>query len=195
MTRKKVLHVGCGPRQSGIIHPLFESAGWKEIRLDIDPGVDPDIVASITQMDPIEDASMDAVYSSHNLEHLYHHEVDICLKEFLRVLKTEGFALIAVPNLKQVAALIADDKLDVPAYQSPAGPIFPLHMVYGFRPAVAGGNTYMAHKMGFTSKSLGRALIDAGFAWARWAEDSAFGLWIKGYKIQPSKEVTDQPLW
>ncbi|WDP89773.1 MAG: methyltransferase domain-containing protein [Desulfobacter sp.] len=195
MNLKTVLHVGCGPRQSGILHPSFGKSDWKEIRLDINPDVEPDIVASITHMDSVENSKMDAIYSSHNLEHLYPHEVDLCLKEFLRVLKSDGFALIAVPNLKHVAKLIAEDKLEVPAYQSPAGPIFPLDMVYGFRPAIAAGNTYMAHKTGFTPKSLGQALIDAGFAWAKWAEDINFGLWIKGYKTPPPKEIADQPLW
>jgi SAM-dependent methyltransferase len=187
--------VGCGPRESGKIHPLFDTDDWKEIRLDINPGVSPDIVASITRMDAVQDCSMDAVYSSHNLEHLYDHEVPICLTEFLRVLKPDGFTLIAVPNLQKAAQLIAADKMDEPAYVSPAGPIYPLDMFYGFRPSVAAGNLHMAHKTGFTPSSLGKALINAGFAWAKYAVDNGFGLWIKGYKNPPAQGIADQPLW
>jgi len=192
---KIVLHVGCGHREAGKIHQLFASDNWKEIRFDIDPSVDPDIVGSITQMDAVSDNSMDAVYSAHNLEHLYFHEVDVCLREFLRVLKPQGFALIGVPNLQKVAALIARDEMDVPAYTSPAGEIFPVDMVYGFRPAIQAGNIHMAHKTGFTPESLVKAVMGAGFSWAQYDEDTDFGLWIKGYKTMPPQEIADQPLW
>ena len=44
--QKQVLHVGCGAYHPEKLHKSF--AGWKEIRLDIDPAVAPDIVASLT---------------------------------------------------------------------------------------------------------------------------------------------------
>ena len=72
---KKLLHVGCGPK-----HPLpafLTGDEWQEIRLDIDPNVKPDIIASITHMAAVDNASVDGVYSSHNLEHLFAHEVPI----------------------------------------------------------------------------------------------------------------------
>lgn len=192
---KTVLHVGCGPRESGILHQIFQGDGWKEIRFDIDPDVSPDIVGSITHMDSVPESAMDAVYSSHNLEHLFSHEVPICLKEFLRVLKPEGFALIAVPNLQKVAELVAADKLDTPAYTSPMGPIYPIDILYGFSPSIVAGNIHMAHKTGFTPTSLGKAIMESGFASAQLAEDTGFGLWIKAFKQTPPQEILDQPIW
>ncbi|MBI3466459.1 MAG: methyltransferase domain-containing protein [Planctomycetes bacterium] len=170
---RTVLHVGCG---GATIHPLFQVPGWQEIRLDINPGVQPDIVASITDMAEVETASVDAVWSSHNLEHLYPHEVPLALAEFRRVLRSGGFALISLPDLQAVAELVAADKLEDVAYISPAGPIAPLDMIYGFRPALAGGNAFMAHRTGFTAKSLSRQLTEAGFATAA-AWRSEFNLW------------------
>ena len=192
---KTVLHVGCGPRSAGIIHPFFSGPGWKEIRVDIDPKAEPDIVASLTDLNPVTDNSMDGLYSSHNLEHLYPHEVQQGLNEFSRVLKPDGVALIAVPDLQEVAKLIAEDKLDEPAYQSPAGPITPLDILYGHRPSLAHGNLFMAHRTGFTQKTLVNAILTAGFAWVMVAKDTSFGLWAKAYKSPPSKEVAEGPIW
>ena len=85
---------------------------------------------------------MDAVWSSHNVEHLYPHEVPVALAEFRRVLKPEGFAIVTCPDLQAVAELVAQDKLTQPAYQSPSGPISPLDILYGHRPALALGNLF-----------------------------------------------------
>ena len=192
-SHKKVLHVGCG--KHGKIHQLFSGPAWSEIRLDIDPEADPDIVNSITDMENMSDHSVDAVYSSHNLEHLYPHEVKTALQEFLRVLNSEGFCLLSVPDLQAAAELIAQGKIEEPLYNSPAGPVAPLDMLYGFRPALAAGNTHMAHKTGFTDVSLAQEFINAGFTWAKYAKDNAYSLWIKAYKNKPPADIAEQPLW
>jgi hypothetical protein len=66
ITDRVVLHVGCGECEE--LHPTFRAPGWREVRLDIDPEVQPDIVASIVSMPMVPSGSVDAVYSSHNLE-------------------------------------------------------------------------------------------------------------------------------
>ena len=111
--------------------------GWLELRLDIDEAVQPDILGSMTDMRAVKSESVDAVFSSHNIEHLYPHEVPQALAEFLRVLRPEGFAIITCPDLQSVAELIAKDKLAEEAYHSPAGPITPLDILYGHRSAMA----------------------------------------------------------
>ncbi|MEX2132385.1 MAG: methyltransferase domain-containing protein [Pseudohongiellaceae bacterium] len=118
----------------------------------------------MTDMSAVADASMDALYSSHNIEHLYAHEVPIALAEFLRVLKSGGFVVITCPDLKSVCALVAEDKLTDAAYNSPAGLIAPIDILYGHRPPMANGNLYMAHRCGFTEKVLSGTLRQAGFA-------------------------------
>lgn len=186
---KKFLHVGCGPKQKDRTTAGFNTSHWQEIRLDIDAGVKPDIIGSMTEMSAVESSSVDAVFSSHNIEHLYPHEVPVALTEFLRVLNADGFAVITCPDLQSVAALIVDDKLTEPAYQSPAGPIAPLDILYGHRPAMAKGNLYMAHRCGFTRKVLAGTLQASGFKSVfAGARPSAFDLWALASKSERSEE-------
>lgn len=179
MSIRTVLHVGAGhPDNRAPLPAGFQSPDWKELRLDIDPANKPDIVGSMLDMSPVADASVDAVYSSHNIEHVYAHEVPVVLKEFLRVLKPDGFLVVTCPDLQTVAQLIAEDKLTDAAYQSPAGPITPLDILYGYRPALAQGNHFMAHKCGFTLKVLLATLQGNGFAAAAGKRrPQAFDLW------------------
>jgi len=164
MSAKTVLHVGPGHRRNGARLPaVFQTPEWREIRLDIDPINEPDIVGSILDMAAVADVSVDAIYSAHNIEHVYAHEVPLVLKEFLRVLKPDGFLVITCPDLQTVCALVADDRLTDVSYQSPAGPITPLDILYGHGTALAAGHHYMAHKCGFTLKTLMTVLRAAGF--------------------------------
>lgn len=181
-TLRTVLHVGCGMPDPGKLPPQFFAAGaWREVRFDIDPSVAPDILGTITDMHAVDRASVDAVWSAHNVEHLFAHEVPIALAEFRRVLRPDGFALITVPDLQRVAELVAQDRLMEPAYISPAGPIAPLDMMFGFGGAIAGGNHFMAHRTGFTARSLDAALRGAGFAQVRVVRDEAFALWATAH--------------
>lgn len=157
------LHVGCGRLRKDRTTRGFGAPDWRELRLDIDPAVKPDVVGSMTDMSEVPDACMDGLYSSHNIEHLYPFEVPLALAEFKRVLRPEGFAVITCPDLRSVAALVADDRLAEPAYTSSAGPISPLDMLYGHQADLAKGNLYMAHRTGFTSRTLEAALRAAGF--------------------------------
>lgn len=161
---KKFLHVGCGPKQKEMTTAGFNTPEWEELRLDIDPNVHPDIIGTMIDMSAVSDESVDAVFSSHNIEHLYPHEVSLALAEFSRVLKPDGFAVITCPDLQSVCALIAEDKLLEPAYTAPAGPISPLDILYGHRPQLAKGNLFMAHRCGFTQRVLSGTLQASGFA-------------------------------
>jgi len=178
---KIVLNVGCGyPARHGL-HASFQGSAWREVRLDIDPAVNPDIVCSIIDMQPVATGSIDAVWSSHNLEHLYRHEVPIALGEFNRVLRPGGQVLLTLPDLQRIAELVASDGLEDEAYRSPSGPITPLDMIYGHTPSLARGNRHMAHKSGFTARSLRRLLLDTGFAGVTLQRDG-FALWARAYK-------------
>ncbi len=176
------LHVGCGPANPAKLHRRFQAPGWREVRLDIDPAVRPDIVASMTDLHQVATASVDAVWSSHNLEHLYPHEVARALEEFRRVLKPGGFVLLTLPDLQRAAELVAADRLGEVAYVSAAGPITALDMLYGHRRSLARGNTYMAHHTGFTARTLDQALAQAGFVQRR-VQRRGFDLWAQGVKV------------
>lgn len=180
----RLLHVGCGRKTRTDLVPPFNQPPWEEIRLDIDPAMEPDIVASITDMNAVAEASMHGLWSAHNLEHLHPHEVERALGEFRRVLVPNGFAVITTPDLQMVAEAIAAGGLMDTAYVAPAGPVAPIDMLYGFRPALADGQLQMAHRTGFTAASLETALLRAGFAatavrpdnfWAIWAVASRSG--------------------
>ena len=159
---KTFLHVGCGPQYKSQIKG-FDNENWKEIRFDIDEKVNPDIVGTLLDMSAVETGSVDAIYSSHNIEHVFPHEVPIVLREFHRVLKDDGMVVLVCPDLQSVCEAVVDDKLLQPLYESPAGPISPIDILYGHRPAIARGNEYMAHKGGFTYSVLNDAFIEAGF--------------------------------
>lgn len=174
---KRFLNVGCGSAGSDRLPECFQHAGWQQIRLDINPAVKPDIIADTTDLSAVETASMDAVFSSHNLEHLYLHDTVAALNEMHRVIRPGGFLLITLPDLQQVAQRVADGKLTEVIYQSPAGPITPLDILYGHQRSVAEGNTFMAHKSGFDKHSLSEALLKAGFEEVRVNADPHYNLW------------------
>lgn len=184
MTTKSILHVGAGYRNSGANLPIaLQTTEWTEIRLDIDPACEPDIIGSMLDMQAVADASMDAIYSAHNIEHVYAHEVPIVLKEFLRVLKPSGFLVVTCPDLQTVCSLVAENKLTDTAYVSPAGPITPLDILYGHRGALAGGRHYMAHKCGFTMDTLVNVLLDAEFqSTVGRRRPHCFDLWVLASK-------------
>lgn len=169
------LHVGCGTKTKQ--YTPFADSSWKEIRLDIDISVKPDLVGTMTDLSAVPNKYVDAVYSSHNIEHLYPHDVPLALQEFKRVLKPDGFVLITCPDLQSVCALVAADKLTEPAYQSGQGPISPLDILYGHRAAMQDGNLYMAHRCGFTSKVLAATLQNAGFSSLVKVRPEHYDLW------------------
>lgn len=157
------LHVGCGPKRKNQTTHGFNTAAWQELRFDIDESVNPDLIGTMTDMSSVASESVDAIFSSHNIEHLYPHEVPFALAEFKRVLKPEGFAVITCPDLRSVCQLVAENKLTEPAYTSSAGPIAPIDILYGHRLAMEKGNLYMAHRCGFTQRVLDGTLRAAGF--------------------------------
>lgn len=160
---KTFLHVGCDTKRKDRTTVGFNSTEWNELRLDINPEVAPDITASMLDMAVVADSSMDAIFSSHNLEHLYPHEVPVALKEFRRVLRRDGFAVITCPDLQSVCEWVTDDKPAEIVYDSPAGPVAPIDILYGYRLALAAGNQFMAHRGGFTRSTLTDNLTSAGF--------------------------------
>jgi SAM-dependent methyltransferase len=161
--KQVVLHVGCGPRDHNALHHTYHGPGWHEVRLDVDPGVKPDVIASITDMSPVPSGAVDAVFSHHNIEHVFAHEVPLALAEFLRVLRPGGEALIATPDLQGIAEAIVAGKLESTLYRSEAGDIAALDVVYGLRSDIEEGREYMAHRTGFTVRTLTRKLTQVGF--------------------------------
>lgn len=148
-----LLHAGCGREPL----PAWLE-GVEEVRLDIEPLAEPDIVASITDMGEI--GPFGAVFSSHCLEHLAPHEVGAALAEMKRVLAPGGMVIVIVPDLEGV------EPTEEVLYESAAGPICGLDMFYGLRAALP-HLPHMAHRTGFVSATLRVALEAAGFTEVR----------------------------
>ena len=185
---RTLLHVGCSSQdKSGL--KGFNSDDWSEIRFDIDPSVHPDIEGTLTDMDAVATESVDAIYSSHNIEHVFPHEVHTVLLEFHRVLKQDGIVVLTCPDLVSVCQAVVNDRLMETLYVSPAGPIAPIDILYGHRDAVANGKIYMAHKTGFTYSTLQDAFFKAGFKFnIGAARPRNFDLWIVSFKQLLSNE-------
>jgi len=156
-----VLNAGSGAQSASALPVYFDA--WRQFRVDIDPSAEPDLIASIADLSSVPDGSMDAVWASHCLEHLFAHEVPSALREFKRVLHGDGFACIIVPDLQAIADWIAKDRLHEPIYESAAGPVTAHDMIWGFGPAIEQGAVGMAHLCGFTPTPLLERLDSAGF--------------------------------
>lgn len=141
-------------------------SNWNHLVLDIDPRGGADIVCDARELLLQEAEQYNAVYCSHNLEHYYHHDVPRVLAGFLNILKPTGFAEIRVPDLVAVMNKMIRGGLDLEdvLYDSPAGPITIRDVIYGSAKLIErGGSDFMLHKTGFTQKSLGEKLHQAGF--------------------------------
>jgi hypothetical protein len=159
--------------------------------MDIDPSLQPDVIGSFTDMSAVPSESVDAVTSSHCIEHLYWHEVRPALEESLRVLKPDGYMMTLCPDLQTAAEMIAQDRLFDVAYNVPNGFVTPFDMVYSHRAFVEAGHkaghTFMEHKSGFTLSVLLRQLSEAGYG-ACAGVRRLFQLWVISTK-QPCDEA------
>jgi SAM-dependent methyltransferase len=173
-----VLNVGSGPATRKGLHPAFHRQEWTEVRLDIEPRVAPDIVGTMVSMPQIKDGTFDAIWSSHNVEHLHAFEVPLAMAEFRRVLRPDGFALITCPDIASIAKLVVEGRLEDVAYVSPAGPITALDMLFGHSASVAAGQSHMAHNTGFTLRRLADKLVAAGFREVRAMKGGSYDLWV-----------------
>ena len=97
-----MLHLGCGGES---LPPNMRHC--QEVRLDIDPACNPDIIGDMANL-PEDIGPFDAAYASHsNSEHLFPHDVESCLNGVFRSLKLGGAVIIqasltwvAYPRLK-----------------------------------------------------------------------------------------------
>lgn len=183
--RKILLHVGCGMPLPNKVHAAFSAEDWFELRFDINPDVKPDIVGDLTDLSGIPDGAVHGIWSSHNIEHLDPHKVVPAMLGFHRVLVWGGELIIATPDTQTAAAFVANGKLEDAIYQSPAGPVAAIDILYGMRSSLERGNHFMAHRTGFTHGTLAAKLKDAGFSNITITRDR-FDLEARARKMQPN---------
>ena len=162
--RRIVLNVG-GNNKNIAIPAHFD--GFEHWLLDIDPLGKPDVLCDARELDQRVGNEFDAIYCSHNLEHYFWHDAQRVLKGFHHGVKPGGFVDIRVPDLLSVMDAVLNGKVGLtqPLYQSGAGPIAPLDVIYGFRARIASsGVDYYAHKTGFSRQTLHQVVRAAGFS-------------------------------
>ncbi len=86
-----LVNLGCGHR----FHPRW-------LNIDIQKSGDEVVVHDVRRGIPLPDASADAVYQSHLLEHLSRCESEFVLRECLRVLRPGGVVRVVVPDLEGI---------------------------------------------------------------------------------------------
>lgn len=156
-----LVNVGCG--KTPLKLKLLRDPAWMEVRVDSDPEAAPHIVAQMHDMPMLPGQSASVLWVSHVLEHVFWHEIPAVIREFHRILKDDGIAIISVPDLQAAGAMIAEDRLLDVAYESPSGPIAPFDMIYSYRAFTRLGMPGMQHKSGFTKSTLELVLKDLGF--------------------------------
>lgn len=155
------LHVGCGTYYKE--QTIKEFFNWNEIRYDDNETGNPDFLGSMTDLNLIPTHSVDAIYTSKSLVHLFFYEVPLALNEFRRVLKAEGFVVINCHDIQAICALIAEDK-KVEIINSTVGDTLdPIEIIYGNRKNFVDAKLSKANRSGFTEKYLRNILIDSGF--------------------------------
>ena len=134
------------------------------------------IVHDVIRTLPFQDNSLDGIYASHILEHLYLDEAKQLLQECFRVLRPNGVLRVVVPDLRAIAleylgSTTIDDSSDRTSAELPADR---MNKRLGFRPpARPTGNVlrqmYIAvkdfhtHKWMYDADSLAYYLRGVGF--------------------------------
>lgn len=198
MNKKILLNIGAGHPDSGAHLPrAFRTPEWNEVRLDIDPMNQPDIMGTMLDMSAIASGSVDVVYSSHTIEHLYPSELPDAIREMLRVLKPDGYAVITCPDLQSAAQMIAEDKLLETAYVTAAGvKVTPFDIFYSHQLLTGRDKPFMAHHSGFTLRILNSTLMSNGFGIAGgWRRLRDFDLWVVASKAPMEEKEMEALAW
>lgn len=160
---KTVLNVG--GHSKGIALP-HRYAGWRVVMLDVDPASGADIIMDARHLDRLPHAEFDAVYCSHALEHFSEADGELVARGFSHLLKPDGFAEVAVPNIAGLIAAAARGSMELTDTWYLWNDTLPIRVgdvLYGSQREIAGGNEYFAHKWGYSPKSLRALLNRCGF--------------------------------
>lgn len=94
MTDNKVrLNLGCGPKKI-----------YGFLNIDIRPEVNADITDDSMTLAKFENNSVDLIYTSHMLEHMFREDAKKALRRWYEVLKPGGVLRISVPDFEKLAS-------------------------------------------------------------------------------------------
>jgi SAM-dependent methyltransferase len=141
--------------------PLFGllNSRLRLFNLDWDKGI---LAHNLTKPFPWSDDSVDAIYSSHTLEHMTREQGRTFLEECYRVLKPGGIIRIVVPDLEQIVKKYSDGELPADRFVDALGVSFSDPKDGPLKRRLAFLIRY-PHKCMYDSKSLSNAMKEAGF--------------------------------
>ncbi len=142
------LHLGCGKEKR---------EGW--VNVDIEPSYSPDVIADVKKLDMFEDNSVEMIETLHLLEHLTFADAKLALKEWYRVLKTEGQLFIELPDLQRCIEILEENENEEAVSLAMMG-------IYGgsYLPGVREMESiHMLHKTGWKCDTLTKILEETGF--------------------------------
>ena len=119
------------------------------VRFDTDDSAD---IRCDIRMIPEPDEKYDEVRLSHVLEHFPPHEVVELLKEWLRILKPGGTFRVKVPDFMWAMERILEQHAGKPV--APEDIKYAWDSVWGSRDSKHRDNIFMAHRNGFTKRTL-----------------------------------------
>lgn len=152
------LNLGSGPQRG--------AGEW--LNCDILEGAD--VVVDLSKGIPVDDCSLDLVYSSHFFEHLSYHEVCFVMQECYRILKPGGSFSVCVPDARRyIDSYVAGEGEgnSFPSFFREGAVIYPKGIVKTGSPIdwinyIAYSNS--CHKYLFDSVNLLAHFRSAGFA-------------------------------
>jgi predicted SAM-dependent methyltransferase len=152
-TDERRLHLGAGE------HVL---PGWLNTDLH-DYGRQDLVYLDARERFPLPDASFDAVFSEHMIEHLTYAEGQRCLRECFRVLRPGATIRIATPSLQRLAALYDGGDLERRYLAWAAGTLEP--ELRAPLPGAVLNNFFRSwgHRFIYDPQTLRHALLEAGF--------------------------------
>lgn len=176
---RRLLHFGCGPEVSPTEWEDYDGSWnlWLQHAL---PGkaIRPVIrkfnryewpshvrYLDLTRPLPFEDASADAIYASHVLEHLYHADALRLLQECRRVLKVGGVLRLVLPDLEHMIQAYAASRDPNAAFELNRQLLFreverPDSLWKRIYAALA---DFHSHKFMYDARLLAHLLVEAGF--------------------------------
>jgi len=145
----KKLNLGCGDK----ILPGYVNVDVVASRR----GFKPDVICDLHELTPFEDNSVDEILSVHVVEHFWRWEVLEVLQEWVRVLRPGGTMILECPNLLAAAHELLQNP-DAGAGPGPEGQ----RTMWVFYGDPAWQDPYMIHRWGYTPRSLGQLMHEAG---------------------------------